>query len=513
MNLKRQAFLMGWIEYLCETYDNCLSVVGKIQGDDPVLLPLSHSMVNAQVEITLDMYGNFIKAGKVDKKDKVTIIPVTEDSSSRASNPSPHPLCDKLCYVAGDYCYYNKIMKFEKDKTYDEYIKNLENWSNSEFSTDKVQAIYKYLQKGTVTADLVNAGILQLDTDGNLSGDKIDGIAQSDVFIRFIVYKPNAINYTPEVWKDEELYKNYEKYCAGLLNKKGICYVSGKEDFLLDKHPSKIRNSGDKAKLISSNDKVGYTFRGRFKDAGEAVSVGYSASQKAHNALRWLIQKQGYQNGSEYIVAWSTGGEKLPEIMSNTAEAFDDELLVGIQNTEKDSDINAYTAKEYAKNLNKAIAGYSAGLDTAERIIIMAFDTADGSGQGRLAITFYTELSKNDFLANIKKWHEDCSWRIILQKDKKKCLCISAPSPRDIALSAYGTENDSGFLTANDKIIKECLKRILPCIVEGKPFPVDIMKAAVRNAGRPQSMKENHNKVIKITCAIVKKYIIERGIL
>ena len=47
------------------------------------------------------------------------------------------------------------------------------------------------------------------------------------------------------------------------------------------------RNSGDRAKLISSNDSANFTFRGeRFSDAGQALRIGYETTQKAHSALR-----------------------------------------------------------------------------------------------------------------------------------------------------------------------------------------------------------------------------------
>ncbi len=33
----------------------------------------------------------------------MTIIPVTEKSGSRTAGKEPHPLCDNLRYLAGDY--------------------------------------------------------------------------------------------------------------------------------------------------------------------------------------------------------------------------------------------------------------------------------------------------------------------------------------------------------------------------------------------------------------------------
>ena len=57
------------------------------------------------------MDGNFKSARKVEKAESVTIIPVTEDSGTRSSGIAPHPLCDKLCYIAGDYTTYTNDKK------------------------------------------------------------------------------------------------------------------------------------------------------------------------------------------------------------------------------------------------------------------------------------------------------------------------------------------------------------------------------------------------------------------
>lgn len=57
-----------------------------------------------QVEVAINLDGEFQEAGKIEDKGRaVTIIPVTEDSGTRSSGIAPHPLCDKLCYVAGDF--------------------------------------------------------------------------------------------------------------------------------------------------------------------------------------------------------------------------------------------------------------------------------------------------------------------------------------------------------------------------------------------------------------------------
>ena len=74
-----------------------------IEKTSLVLLPISHTTVTAQITVTIDADGNFISAEPVAEEDKLTIIPVKAESGSRTAGKAPHPLCDKLKYLAGDY--------------------------------------------------------------------------------------------------------------------------------------------------------------------------------------------------------------------------------------------------------------------------------------------------------------------------------------------------------------------------------------------------------------------------
>lgn len=65
------------------------------------------------------------------------------------------------------------------------------------------------------------------------------------------------------------------------------------------------------AKLISSNDTSNFTYRGRFCTADEAMTVSYEASQKAHNALKWLITNQSVIIGNRSFLCWSPEGVKV----------------------------------------------------------------------------------------------------------------------------------------------------------------------------------------------------------
>ncbi|HBM74612.1 MAG TPA: type I-C CRISPR-associated protein Cas8c/Csd1 [Clostridiaceae bacterium] len=488
---------MGWMQKLYDTYENCKSEIGALGTDDSSmpLLPVAHSTQNAQIEIAIDGSGNFRRARALGKDEEVTIIPVTEDSATRSSGIAPHPLCDKLQYIAGDYTDY--VVKKKGEEFYNKYMEQLEGWCNSPYCNRKVNAILCYLKKKTLMKDLIGKKILVCNNDGTLSKNvKLAGVDQKDAFVRFKVEIPDDVE--SAVWLDPGIYESYIDYYLSLQKDVDLCYVTGKEVPCTEKHPAKIRNSGDKAKLISANDASGFTYKGRFADKKQVVSIGYETSQKAHNALRWLIDRQGYRNESEAIVAWGTKNQKIPGILEDTQDSiFGKEEMPEVS-----------TEKDFAERLNKAIAGYGCDLDTGAEIVIMGLDAAT---TGRLSITYYREIDGYDFLDRIKKWHRTCSWRHTYksipdgfdEKGKEKfrhITFIGAPSPKDIALAAYGGK-------VSDKLKKSTVERLLPCIVDNAWLPYDIVNSAVNRASNPVSMEGwEWEKALTISCALVKKY-------
>jgi CRISPR-associated protein Csd1 len=150
------------------------------------------------------------------------------------------------------------------------------------------------------------------------------------------------------------------------------------------------------------------------------------------------------------------------------------------------------------------VAGYKAKLGPTEGIVIMGMDSAT---PGRMAITFYRELTGSDFLARVLNWHESCAWWQDFGKNKytqKPLRFIGAPSPKDIALAAHGRRMD-------DKLRKATVERILPCIIDGSQFPLDIVQSAVSNTcNRIGSENWEWEKVLGITCSIYKHYHKER---
>ena len=412
---------MNWVQRLNETYNNCQSMIGVVSSDNRVpLLPICHTTQRAHVEIVIDDNGNFKRAKMVPKSGARTIIPCTESSSGRTSGESPHPLCDKLQYVAKDYVKHGG----NKNHYSDSYIAELEKWCNSDFSHPKAVAVLKYAKKGNVVGDLIDHQVLVADKGKLLKkwdGDRKDRPAifslfqnqewQADAFVRWIV---EAEELETAVWKDKSLWNCWTEYYFDLKkNKKAFCYINGEELVIADQHPKKIRNDGDGAKLISSgksrddsgeykvDDGCGFTFLGRFQSADQALGVSLEVSQKSHLALRWLIDRQGYSRDDLAIVAWATSGVKIFNPFGNPLSVID------IEDLPLDAPPTANTAQLVAVKFKKKIAGYGKEIGDTTGIVVMGMDSAT---TGRLAITYYRELTGSDFLKRIDNWHESCAW-------------------------------------------------------------------------------------------------------
>ena len=285
---------------------------------------------------------------------------------------------------------------------------------------------------------------------------------------------------------------------ASKQSQRGTCVVTGANDVVVaSQHPAKLRNPADRAKLISSNDSDGFTFRGRFHNADEALTVEFEVTQKAHNALQWLIARQGYRHAEQAIVSWSIAGQEIPDPFADT---FD---LASKFNLQIDT-ARADTAQAFALELKQAIAGYRSKLDPTADIVVMGLDSTGGM-QGRMAITFYRELIGSEFLNRIEAWHNKVAWQQNFDKGKR---FIGAPAPKDIAEAAFGMRLD-------DKLRKATVERLLPCIVDGQQLPRDLVVAALRRASNRSSFKPTQRweweKCLGIACALFKGYYIERG--
>lgn len=538
---------MSWQEELLRLYDRNSSQAGKIQYHQIerngktekffyVLLPPFHSTAAAQIQVTLSADGEFIRAAKVRKEDKLTVIPVTEKSNGgRTSGPAPHPFCDELKYLAGDYENYLAGKPKGLQKYHLCYMEALKNWHLSAFTHEKVEALWIYLEKGTLIQDLLREKILTLNENGYLAGDvRIGGIPQEKAFVRFIIrgktgMKPERT--CDECWKDSSLQERFIQYYRSLEREKELDYLTGEMQTPSYLQPRKIRNEGDGAKLISSNDTENFTFRGRFLTKEQAFAIGNETSQKMHNALKWIIRKQGKSFDSLMMVVWETDMKEMPPWDEDTetislVTTADTLLETGVEEREYPfedhfpdgwkmeaeenpvSDGNPITARQFYN----ALEGYRKRVENTSRMILMGLDAAT---PGRLALTEFKTMETSKYLDNIRKWHEQCGWIQEKYKQGYRIRYYGMPGIRDIAEILYGLELNEKIQIVDKngkKLCEELARRLLPCIWDNRDVPYDLVRTAVNRASMPQAYKKRYNweRVLTLACSFVKKNRYER---
>lgn len=451
---------MGLLQKALETYEAMEGLAGIYEEGKEPLAPIGHIVTKAQIEITIDIDGRFIEA-KAAQKDQKIIIPVTEESSGRTSSPAPHALCEQLGYLAG-----------VDEGKFALYTNALRRWAQSEYNHPKAAAVLKYVERGTIQADLAAAGISTAKEKDMLCW-RIVGMGDD----------------SGPVWTDASLMKAYAAYY--LSQKQGderICMLTGENSMITWQHLKGAFSLNGNAKIISANDSSNFTYRGRFCEPEEAASVGYLASQKAHNALKWLIGNQGTIHGGRAFVCWNPRGRSVPK-----------PTLPFLVPTGGEADPPTY--RSYREDLRKKIEGYSENWTPSDQVVIAAFDAAT---TGRLAITYYNELLGSDFMERLAYWDETCCW--------KDCYRgVRSPLLYNIIAYAFGTQRGAdGKVEPDEKLIAPQMQRMLSCRIDGAAFPLDIMKAIVARAEQMQNYGPfQRNALLFTACAVIQKYYID----
>lgn len=520
---------MSWMQKLYRTYESILEQ--GVTDDTEPLTPVGHTIQNAHIVIVIDGQGNFQTARVMPPKTAI-LLPATESSENRTSGEAPHPLADKIQYVAKDYADYGG----EKKAYFDGYLKQLKAWCESSFAHPKVQAVLNYVAKGRVVADLVEAGIFQLDLDGKVlnkwetEGDAppiFSVLPKTKGEIEFgsalVCWQVEiAGDVRSQTWTDKTIQQSWADYAASEKTEKGFCLVQGEKAVISTMHPAKLRHTGDKAKLISSNDTAGYTFRGRFANAEEAASVSADVSAKAHSALRWLISRQGIRNGDQVTVAWAISGKTVPSPMKDISTELNwadmDNWDIGAvenpdeitsqrlpENSEVSLDWSVNIGRAAAQIIKKKLHGYQAELKEHEQISLIMLDSAT---PGRMALTYYQEFLPADYFANLDAWIDDFSWyqRYSIEvpngkkTDKRTQWRFAPPSPYSIAEAVYGK-------SLSDTLKKQLYARLLPVIAGGTsvPIPEDLVQKSFQAACNPNGCENwEWQRNIGVACALYK---------
>lgn len=472
---------MGLMQKAVETYDCHRDYVGRYRSGHTVLAPVSHIVTRADIEIILNAQGEFLSASAVGKDEAKIVIPATESSAGRTSGVCAHPLCDQLCYLA-DY---------HREKHMD-YLTKLEKWVQSQDSHPKLRPILTYVRGGSILADLQQCGLVKRNEQGALEDEGKAG----KLLVRWRVM--GLDDGAPEAcWEDTSLMDAFIRFygleCGN--DPKCLCMVTGQEGRRAQQHPKGIIAVNGNAKLISSNDTSNFTYLGRFTSEEQTAQISYEASQKAHNALRWLAAEQGVVFGGRTFLCWNPQGHKVASI----AGAF------------------AHLAKpvhkptEYRQELQRTLQGYQSQLPQSAGVMIAAFDAATS---GRLSLTYYNELTGSDFLQRLYDWDNACCWPVNSYERPSISFGIQSPPLLQIVNCAFGTQREEkgkARLITDDRVMRQQMQRLIACRIDRGRFSWDVVEALFHRASSLLAYENSVRGVLLSTvCAVIRKYYLDR---
>ena len=493
---------MSWAQNLCDTYDACAEIVGIYGEGQEILLPLAHLSTVLNISVYLNNEGMLQRIEQIKsmgKKKMRICVPCTDDSEARSGSKAidfPHPLFDQIGYL-DTQVYQNNLKKWM------DYLKDS---PQHQVAYQSISAVYRYIEKGSLKSDLEN--------------NKIE--AKKSMFIGFCVDIDKELE--NRLWMKPELWKAWIDYYLGegveKEKKKGICYVTGLNSPYTEKHPKAINRVSGNAKLISGNDRSNFTFRGRFEEPSQAVTVSYVASQKIHQTLRWLISKSNcYQCDTQAIFAWAI--DKMPEVQDFGEDSFEIyNNMVEPTEAEEQTRANSIVYVDYAQALKKALSGHipTVRLKThGRRVAIMATDAAT---EGRMSISYYRELSQNEYEERIEQWHNTCKWYQPFEQNSsrhyKSEYFIGAPSMDRITLTVLGKRLSKKDKTY-DKLVKSTREQVLHCIFDGERIPLHFMVSALNRASNPLAFENkaatngrdrwrDWEFVLGSACTLIKRY-------
>lgn len=486
---------MSWAQNLYDTYCACEFTVGTCTEDSQakMLLPVGHNLIEPDYIVTIHEDGTFIKADKIPKGKNnprfFVSAPCTDDSAGRSGTNAknfPHPLFDQVKYL------FSSI-----------YKDNLNKWVG--FLCDKLEyslanrmlsAVYNYAKLGTLKTDIPEA------KDNDAICFCVDIIGENE----------NRLWRMPELW---QAWIDYQQASLPSDNQTDVCYISGETLPYTEKHPKAINRNAGNAKLISGNDNENFTFRGRYIESSQAVTVSYNASQKAHQALRWLITTRGMHCNTQAIIAWAIDKE------TDIENPFEDSW--GIY--ESVSGADSITDIDYGLAMRKVLCGARNAnrlKEHARRIAILAVDAAT---TGRLSIIYYRALPEGEYHERIANWHEQCRWYQPYEGKKdegrKNNYFIGAPSVRRIVKTILGKKPASSS-ESYEKLEKGIRERLLHCIMNGEHVPKDMLNIMLHSASNPFKMENKESKnaawrwrdweeVLGVACGLWRKHYCEKG--
>ena len=478
---------MSFLKKLCDVYDTVI-------GTDGALLPVGFIQKEIRYNIILSPSGEFVTAQIIPDNEMVCTVPSSQRAEARAgAECAPFPLAEKLKYLIAGSEYF------------DSYVTQLEAWCAAEHAPDCLRVLLNYLKKKTLYADLSAVPGLNLKYYKNENDTKGDG-ADAQRVACFSVEYPDSVN---RLWMRKDVRESWAQQFMFMLGERTkLCYVTGLQLPAMEDYPRVYQGN---AKLISADDSdFPFQFKGRFVDEKSAATVSALASSKAYSALRWLLDRQGFQKYDMKFIGWYTEapalnlsdneGEKKPA--PDTFEHYINALFDAVEGRDA-----AWKSKTDPDDLtDKAKAAM-------DEVVILGLQAI----KGRMSVTYEQEIPGNVFIDHVDRWRAACRWQMPHQQGLDD---DRPPTWREICEAVMGVKavetawNDSKAKEATTKLMRDLQLRLLHCVVGAQALPRNMVEAAFHRAVQPLTFTDSKgrwngwswSKCIAVACAMIREY-------
>lgn len=246
-------------------------------------------------------------------------------------------------------------------------------------------------------------------------------------------------------------------------------------------------------------------------------------NQKINSTLRWLVNNHGTLTGNQAIVVWAIKRPEEKPVLNPQSGSFDfDDSFSSIADESKAlhddiSDALNATNVQYAKIFSRVLRGYEGAEDLKKHNDPMVVVILDAATTGRLGVTFYCELQKDEYIKRILQWHVDAAWPLTSFKKSivegaERVNVVQyegAPSFTDIINCACDTSDRSS--KSYKRFAKDVKERLIECMFGGAQFPMSILNAACHKVTRPMGYDNIRvwRRDFEIACSLWKKHYID----
>ena len=484
---------MSTLRKLCDVYDAVIDTTGA--EEDRPLPPIGFVQKRIKYNILLSPGGEFLTAQPLPEEEQLCAVPSSPQAEGRASKKSaPFPLADCLKYL---------IANDKRPLLFGNYIAQLEDWCAAPDAPDCLRVLLGYLKKKTLYADLCSVPGLKCKfykDENDTTGEGPDAKSFACFSIAYWGGEEQRL------WMRADVWESWSRRLAALTGEEtGLCYITGARTPIMEIHPYLVGST----RLISGKDSgFPFQYKGRFLNDRSAATVGAISSAKAHNALKWLLDHQGFKKYGTLFVGWNT---KAPQAAPDEADekAYPD------------------TFEAYVNALFKSLQGYNATLkkyanagltDEAKRrieeIVILGLEAAT---DGRMSVIYSQTLPGNVFAARVNQWNEICRWG---SPEKNGCVFNRPVTWKEICEAVMGVDavqtakGDFKADKAATKLMRDLQMRLLHCVIEGEALPLSLVKAAYNRAVQPLSFTDQNSQwsepqwrnCVAAACAMIRMY-------